>query len=239
MTRTTALFFALVIGYLAIGATAATPPRNVPARPAVLGQLITHMSRSRRIVALTFDACETHKPAGYDAKLIAILRATHTPATLMLCGSWMLTHPAATRDLGRDSLFEIGSHSYWHPHMTRLTRQQIIRELQDTQDEQIRLTARQGTLFRPPYGEYNPLLLQTAADMGLRTITWEVVSGDPDPHVTAKAMVREILRRTRPGSIIIMHMNGRGWHTDEALPSVIGGLRKKGYTFVKVSDGLE
>jgi peptidoglycan/xylan/chitin deacetylase (PgdA/CDA1 family) len=211
---------------------------HAPAQPTVSPILITHIDRTRRIVALTFDACETRKPAGYDAKIIGILESTHTPATLMLGGRWMETHPSQTEALGRNPLFEIGNHSYLHPHMTKISVRQMQTELLKTQDDQVKFIGRQGSLFRPPYGEYNPLLLQTAGRLGLHTITWEVVSGDPDPHVTAKDMIREILRRTRPGSIIIMHMNGRGWHTAEALPAVIAGLRKKGFTFVKVSDGL-
>jgi peptidoglycan/xylan/chitin deacetylase (PgdA/CDA1 family) len=35
-----------------------------------------------------------------------------------------------------------------------------------------------------------------------------------------------------------MHMNGRGWHTAEALPAVIQRLRDQGYTFVTVSQLL-
>jgi peptidoglycan/xylan/chitin deacetylase (PgdA/CDA1 family) len=39
----------------------------------------------------------------------------------------------------------------------------------------------------------------------------------------------------RGGSIIVMHVNTRGWHTAEALPEIIANLRKKGYSFVTVS----
>ena len=93
----------------------------------------------------------------------------------------------------------------------------------------------QGRIFRPPYGEYNPLLVSEAARMGLRTLTWEVVTGDPDRHVTAPDIVRTVLTRVRPGSVVIMHVNGRGWHTAEALPAVIRGLRARGYRLVTVS----
>jgi len=229
---------AIVIVTLLCAPSLATGVIHAPAQRPVSPILITHLDRGRRIVALTFDACQTRKPTGYDTKIIHILETTQTPATLMLCGRWMETHQAATEALGRNPLFEIGNHSYIHPHMTKISEARMEQELLKTQDDQVRYTGRQGRLFRPPYGEYNPLLLQTAARLGLRTMTWEVVSGDPDPHVIAHDMIREILRRTRPGSIIIMHMNGRGWHTAEALPFVISGLRKKGYTFVTVSDNI-
>ena len=31
----------------------------------------------------------------------------------------METHPAVTRSLAADPLFELGNHSYLHPHMTK------------------------------------------------------------------------------------------------------------------------
>ncbi|MBV9848411.1 MAG: polysaccharide deacetylase family protein [Armatimonadetes bacterium] len=231
----------MVAGLALLGCTAAVaaPVRHAPRLPPVAVRLITHGDRGRKQVALTFDACQTRKPAGYDARLIRILRATHTPATLMLGGRWMETHPAATRSLAADPLFELGNHSYLHPHMTRLTPAGMRAEMQETQDVMYRLTGKQGVLFRPPYGEYDPALISVAARLGLHTLTWEVVTGDPDPHVSAKDIVRAVLERTRPGSIVIMHMNGRGWHTAEALPTVIAALHRRGYRFVTVSQALE
>ena len=208
---------------------------HAPPLPPVAPLVITHGNRAMKVVALTFDACQTRKPSGYDAKIIGILRATHTPATLVLGGRWMETHPAATRSLAADSLFELGNHSYLHPHMTKITPAQMHQELQETQDVMYRLTGKQGLLFRPPYGEYNPILVREAARMGLKTLTWEVVTGDPDKNIKAPDIVRTVLTRARPGSVVIMHMNGRGWHTAEALPAVIKGLRKRGYRLVTVS----
>ena len=220
---------------LAARSVSAQIPVHAPPLPPVAPQVITHGGRAARVVALTFDACQTRKMSGYDARIIGILRATHTPATLVLGGRWMETHAAAARNLGADPLFEIGNHSYLHPHMTTLTPAAMRRELQETQDVQYRLMGHQGRIFRPPYGEYNPTLVSEAARMGLKTLTWEVVTGDPDPHVTAPDIVRTVLARARPGSVVIMHVNGRGWHTAEALPAIIRGLHKKGYRFVTVS----
>lgn len=214
----------------------AAPPVHAPPLAPVAARLITHgpVTGLRRI-ALTFDACQTRKLSGFDTRIVQILKRTRTPATFCLGGYWMETHPDATRALARDPLFELGNHSYLHPHMTRLNAAQMARELLRTQDIQYALTGHQGTWFRPPYGEYNPLLIQTAAHLGLRSLTWSIVSGDPDPHVTAPRMVQAVLARARPGAIVIMHVNGRGWHTAQALPRLIPALRARGYTFVTVS----
>lgn len=214
-----------------------SPP--APRLASVSPQIITHGARTHKWVVLSFDACETRKPAGYDAKIIDILTRTHTPATLFLGGHWMETHPAQARMLAANPLFEIGDHSYLHPHMTKISTAQMDDDLRKTQAVHQNLTGRQARLFRPPYGEYDASVIQEAARFGMKSVTWEVVTGDPDKHVTAPNIVRTVLARTKPGSIVIMHVNGRGWHTAEALPAVIAGLKKKGYSFARLSETLE
>ena len=63
-------------------------------------------------------------------------------------------------------------------------------------------------------------------------------TGDPTPAQSAQAIAREILRGTRPGSILIGHANGRGFNTAKALPLAIPKLKAQGYTFVTVSELL-
>src|SRR5262249_13605701 len=42
----------------------------------------------------------------------------------------------------------------------------------------------------------------------------------------------------QPGSIVLFHANGRGWHTDGALPGIIAALKARGYEFATVSELL-
>lgn len=239
LTGLAALSIFSVPALAAVPALLPRRPVHAPALPPVRPRLVTQGDpHGGKRIALTFDACQTARPAGFDRRIVQILRRTHTPATLCLGGRWMQTHPAATRDLGRDSLFELGNHSYLHPHMTKVSPARMRAEMQQTQDIMYTLTGHQGTLFRPPYGEYNAQVEQQAAFLGLRTLTWSLVTGDPDPHVTAPRIVRAVLARAHPGAIVIMHVNGRGWHTAQALPSLIAALRARGYTFVTVSQML-
>ena len=209
---------------------------EAPPLPPVVPTVIKQGSGRRRTIALTFDACWKEKPSRYDARIIRILRETHTPATLLLGGRWMEAFPAQTRALAHDPLFEVGNHSYSHPHMTRIPEADARTEIKRTQDVLFRIAGCQGTLFRPPYDEYDQKLVRITAGLGLKTLLWSIETGDPDPNTSADEIIREVMRRAKPGSIVIMHMNGRGWHSAEALPTLIRRLRSKGYTFVKVSD---
>jgi hypothetical protein len=102
--------------------------------------------------------------------------------------------------------------------------------------DSIRAVAAEPTLFRFPYGACNDATLKDVNDAGMMAIQWDVSTGDPDPHVSAKAIAEAMVGEAKPGSIIVAHANGRGWHTAEALPLAIPKLKAKGYKFVTVSE---
>ncbi|MBB6052366.1 polysaccharide deacetylase family protein [Armatimonas rosea] len=200
--------------------------------------LLRRLPTTENVVALTFDACQTLKPAGYAPEIIAILRRERVPATLFLGGRWMEWHADVTRSLARDPLFELATHSYLHPHFPKLTEKQMRADLEQALAVHQKLTGRKPKAFRPPYGEQNPLTVKVAESYGLATVLWDVETGDPDPKSSAKEILREVSRQTKPGSIVIQHMNGRGWHSPEALPEIVALLRRRGFRFVQISESL-
>jgi peptidoglycan/xylan/chitin deacetylase (PgdA/CDA1 family) len=187
-------------------------------------------------VALTFDLCQKPElPSWFDADIVEVLTRYNAPATFFLGGDWMRTHPEETVLLAANPLFELGNHSWSHPDLRELDEASIHQEIVRTQNMLYQLTGRQAHLFRLPAGQYNDLVLSTIAWNGLYTIQWDVDSGDPDPTIDAERMTRVVMERIHNGSIILMHANGRGWNTAEALPGMIESLREAGYTLVTVS----
>jgi peptidoglycan-N-acetylglucosamine deacetylase len=205
----------------------------------VAEQPVTHGSRERGVIALTFDACATGRSSRYDSAITRILVSHHVPATLFLCGAWMESHPAAVCSLAHNPLFELANHSFDHPHLRALDDAHLRRELARTQDVMQKLTGRSAKLFRPPYGEVDDRIVRVARAIGLTTVQFDLPSGDPDTSATAARLVEYVTRKARRGSIIVMHINGRGWHTAEALPRLIENIRKKGWEFVTVSNLLQ
>lgn len=207
----------------------------------------------RKLVALTFDLCEQPgEVAGYDGRIIDYLRANGVKATLFAGGKWMASHAERTRQLMADPLFEIANHSYAHRNLRLLTGTALSQEIEAPQ--RIYEAARDGlvgrqclppgrtvaprlTLFRFPYGACNPEAIRAVNDAGLVAIQWDLSTGDPSPGTSARAIAAAMLH-ARPGSIVISHANGRGFHTAEALPLAIPKLRAKGYEFVTVSELL-
>jgi peptidoglycan/xylan/chitin deacetylase (PgdA/CDA1 family) len=214
----------------------------------------------RKVVALTFDLCEAAGGiSGYDAGIVNYLRGEQVKATFFAGGKWLHSHPEKAMQLMADPLFEIGNHSWNHPHFQHLSANAMADQILRTQaqyevlwQELARRTRAQAIdlaemekiprvpqAFRFPYGACNAQALQLLARLGLVGIQWSIVTGDPDRHQYARRIASVVLNRIEPGAIIICHANGRGWWTADALPLFIPKLRALGYEFVTISELLQ
>jgi peptidoglycan/xylan/chitin deacetylase (PgdA/CDA1 family) len=231
-------------------------PNPVRAAAAVTGALAGVIRRvalpeGKKLLALTLDLCQTRSPiTGYDGAIVDCLRANRVPATFFAGGRWLKTHTVRAAQLAADPLFELGNHSWSHPDLHYASAEGVTKEIlvAEAALAETRRTAEaecgiyvdrpgQQRLFRFPYGSCSEQGLIAANGVGSVVIQWDVVSGDPD-GTPAAIIVRNVLSGVRPGSIVVMHANGRGTHTAEALATVIPKLAAEGYRFVTVADLL-
>lgn len=200
--------------------------------------IIEHGARKSHQIAITFDACPTTLPDEYDKKVIDVLLRKQTPATLFLSGRWVEKNPEKAKILADQPQFEIGNHTFWHPHLLEKDEERIERELKRTQAIIKKTTGRTPLYFRAPYGEVHERLAAIARKSGLVTIQYDIASGDPDAGLSPQRIIKRILQDAKGGSIIVFHMNRKGLYTAEVLPDIIDGLRKKGFTLVTVGELL-
>lgn len=201
--------------------------------------IIEHGPRNTKKIALTFDACPTGKADEYDERVIDILLQKQVPATLFMSGRWVEKNVEKAKFLAAQPQFEIANHTYYHPHLLEKQDDRIIREFKNSQAEIRKVTGKRPRYFRPPFGEVDEHVAELAKKAGLVTIQYDIASGDPDPGLSPKRIVRVLLRDAQGGSIIVFHMNRNGVHTAEFLPEIIDGLRKKGFTLVTVGELLK
>lgn len=213
-------------------------PKKAAAAGDTIPQVIYNGPRTEKRIAITFDACSFIHASKVDKKLVRILVDNRVPATLFLGGKWVLDQPQEARYLASIPFFELANHSFHHPHLTRMSPAAIRHELKAAQDAIESVTGVRPTYFRAPYGEYNNSLVRIAASLGLTTIQFDLASGDPDKHITAARLSHWVIHKAKEGSIIVMHINTHGWHTAEALPTIIKALRARGYRFVTISELL-
>jgi peptidoglycan-N-acetylglucosamine deacetylase len=210
----------------------------------------------KKLIALTFDLCETAgETAGYDGAIIDYVRAQRVKATYFAGGQWMVSHKERAGQLLSDPLFEIGTHGWVHRNTRLISGAELKRELLAPAVAYSVIRSELGraqcaaehasafstiperpTLYRFPFGACNAESMQAVADAGFIAIQWDVPTGDPSPNRSARAIADAMIRNARPGSIIVLHANGRGYHSAEALPIAIPALRAKGFEFVTISE---
>lgn len=208
---------------------ASTPGRAVLASGITRQLPIYSVQKDDKVVALTFDAAWGNEDTN---DLIDILDRYDIKATFFVVGQWVDKYPESVKALA-DAGHEVMNHSNTHPYMTKLSEEQIAEEINTCADKIENVTGVRPILFRPPYGDYSDLVVNTAKAVEHYTIQWDVDSLDWKES-GVQDIVDRVLSKAAPGSIILFHNAAK--YTPQALPTVIEGLIQQGYTFAPVSE---
>jgi peptidoglycan/xylan/chitin deacetylase (PgdA/CDA1 family) len=199
----------------AIGCTGAAPV------------LDTNGPRDRSVLALTFD----DGPSEYTPGFLDVLRKKHVHATFFEIGQEVAGREQTMRRILREG-DEIGNHTMHHATLPGHS------EIAEASAAIEGATHFKPCLFRPPGGASDAAVIATAAELGMRTITWDVDPADWTEPGSA-AVYDRVVGAAQPGSIILMHDGGGNRSgTLEALPRIIDTLRARGYRFATVSELL-
>jgi peptidoglycan-N-acetylglucosamine deacetylase len=196
------------------------------------GQLFERGPDARRAVALTFD--DGPHP-DLTPQVLEILRRYDARATFFCVGINALAYPelvARTVEEGH----QVGNHTWSHPFLPDLTRDQVLRQVDATNEALAKAAGGENTLVRPPYGARTPSVLGWLAKHGMVTALWDVDAGDwAAPGV--EAVTHNVLSRVRPGSVVLMHdAGGDRSQTVAALPRIVEKLLADGYELGTVDE---
>ncbi|HXG40058.1 MAG TPA: polysaccharide deacetylase family protein [Candidatus Limnocylindrales bacterium] len=221
-----------------VGLPSPPPPPSPPADRSSL--LVTHGPRTWPGVALTFDMGGRLDPA---LEIVDWLVAHEVRATIFPTGQMASTaegRAVMARVAAHPELFAIGNHSWDHPDFRDLDPAAIEDQLTRTEALVRELTGQSTKpFFRPPFGGQNGAVLAAVGRAGWAyTVMWDIDTIDWKPTSqggpTADDIVTRVLSRVRPGSIVLMHLGG--YHTLDALPAIVDGLRDKGLEPVTLAE---
>jgi peptidoglycan/xylan/chitin deacetylase (PgdA/CDA1 family) len=219
------------------------PTRWGEAVPRVVRRLPTN----DRVVALTLDACGGRTGSGYDAELIETLRRKRVPATLFINARWIEANPGKFRKLAADPLFEIANHGAEHRPLSVTGRSaygiagtasvaEVIDEVAVNQRLIKKLTGVAPAFFRSGTAYYDDVAVRIVSDLGLRVVNFNVL-GDAGATYSATQVAAAILS-SKPGSIVLAHMNRPDHGTAEGIHAALPELRNRGFRFVHLSEYL-
>ncbi len=187
------------------------------------------VSTQEKKVALTLNC------AWNDSDITSILetlKRQNCKVTFFMVGEWVKKFPEAAKKI-KEAGHEIASHSNTHPHVTQMTYEQNVQEIEESIKILQDTTGATVKLYRPPYGEYNDTVIQAANDKGLIPIQWSLDTLDYT-NLTGEQMWKRIEGKLSNGDIILMH-NGTT-HTADSLEMILQNVKNKGYEIVPVSD---
>lgn len=190
---------------------------------------IYSVEKEDKEIAISFDCAWG---VDYTDKLLKIMDEEGVRCTFFAVQFWVEKYPEYVRKI--DSFgHEIGTHSATHPYMSKLNKETMLKELNQSREAIEKITNKKVNVFRPPYGDYNNLLIDTCEELNLYPIQWDVDSLDWK-NISALEIKNRVLSRVKNGSIVLFHNNGL--HTSEALRDIIISLKKDGYRFKTIYD---
>ncbi len=185
---------------------------------------------NQKKIAISFDAAWGNEDT---EELISILDKYKVKATFFVVGSWVDKFPESVKQLS-DAGHDVQNHSNSHPHMPKLSVQQMTEELNTCNEKISAITGKKPTLFRAPYGDYNNTMLETVTKNDMYTIQWDVDSRDWKSDYTTDMIVRGVCDNAKSGSIVLFHNAAK--NTPKALPIILETLIAEGYQFELISD---
>ncbi|MBO5363646.1 MAG: polysaccharide deacetylase family protein [Clostridia bacterium] len=213
-------FFALHVFVGSYEQRAAAAERKLP---------IYSVETTEKKIAISFDCAWGVE---YTDRILTELDRHNVKCTFFAVEFWVEKYPEYAKKIVERG-HELGTHSKTHPYMSKLTKGQVRDELTSSMSAIEETAGVKPTLFRPPYGDYNNTLIETAIELGLYTIQWDVDSLDWK-NLSATELSLRVINGVKEGSIILCHNNGL--HTAEALPMIFSTLQNRGYEFVPIGD---
>ncbi|MGE5396274.1 MAG: polysaccharide deacetylase family protein [Chitinophagales bacterium] len=194
--------------------------------------IITHSYTKEKVVALTFDDGPDPR---FTPSILDTLNKYHVKATFFVVGEDALLYPDLVQRAVAEG-HEIENHTFTHPDLIKDTDLTINEEMLWCQEAIEHIVVRKPQYFRPPRKLFNANILKISDIYGYRTILWTVCLENHKAK-TPEAMVRRVVRKCQPGSIVLAHDGHLDRsNTVKAMPLLIEALQKKGYRFVTVDE---
>lgn len=186
-------------------------------------------------IAITFD--DGPHPRN-TPEILKILDKHGVKATFFVIGINAKNYPEAL-SMVIDAGHEIGNHTYSHQVLKSKTKEEIEKEIIETEKEISKNNDFSTTLIRPPCGFYDDSLVGLAENNEYKIVLWSIDTHDW-AHASVESIVSTITKNVKGGDIILFHdyISGEN-NTPTALQIIIPKLKNMGYEFVTVSELLQ
>ena len=186
-----------------------------------------------KVVELSFD--DGPNPV-WTPQVLSVLKAEGVHATFSLIGYEAQRYSAIARQELADG-DAVCDHTAHHNEHLDLAPPDVVAMEIDLGADMIRsATGADPTCYRPPANALSPLVIDTAHQRRMRVLGYSV---DPSDYrrPSAAILLRRVLTRVKPGSVILLHDGGGDRSQTVAMLKVlIDNLKAQGYRFTTIVD---
>lgn len=189
----------------------------------------------KKYISLTFDDGPCNQNDDVMSKMIDILEKHKVPASFFLIGNKITSENKKTIKRAFDMGCDIQNHSWTHPGMSKLSKEQILDEYNKCNDAIIEITGKKPEFFRPPYIDVNDLMhkiIPVPFICGFGVEDWV-------PQITAEERYKRMLEGAKDGLLYLLHVMEGNEATLQATDKIIPVLKEQNYEFVTVPKMFE
>lgn len=184
----------------------------------------------KKYVSLTFDDGPCNKEPDTMNDMLNILEKHNVVASFFLIGNKITEQNKKVIKRAFDMGCDIENHSWTHPDMTQLTKEELIEEYEKTDNAIIEITGVRPQFFRPPFVLINDLMF--------KTIPTPFICGhgceDWVDSVSVEERLERMLEKTQDGIMYLLHVMEGNTKTLEVVDKIIPMLKADDYEFVTV-----
>lgn len=187
----------------------------------VFPEIIFRVKQNTHAIYLTFD--DGPHPQS-TPQLLDFLEQHQVKASFFCTGTQVEEHPELFEKI-RNAQHQTGNHGYEHLHGKKLAPADFLKNAEKGKQ------FTKSQLFRPPYGEINREQYRSVKTDN-KVVLWTLMPGDFDTRETPKSMQQFLTKKTRPGSVVVLHDKPKTIDKLLAfLPDYIKIMREAGYRF--------
>jgi peptidoglycan/xylan/chitin deacetylase (PgdA/CDA1 family) len=200
--------------------------------PWLYPNLVWRIPTEKKELYLTFDDGPVPGPTDF---VLEVLAKHSIKATFFCIGDNVHKHPDVFKRV-LDQGHTIGNHTFNHLKGWSTSLEKYLENVKQCEAEfrTSNLEFRTSNLFRPPYGKITSSQISALNDY--RIVMWDVLTNDYDRAKSPEAVLKNSIRVTRPGSVIVFHDSIKAERNmSYALPRYIDHFLNLGYSFNKLS----
>ncbi len=197
------------------------------------GALTLDRISTEKVLYLTFDCGYEYE--NLTSTVLDVLKEKNVKATFFCTLDHIKNQTVLiTRMINEGHI--VGNHSTTHPSFAEISREQMAKEIEETENYLRQNFGYAAKYFRFPAGEYNESALELINSLGYMSVFWSVAYDDWNTeNVRGKDYAtQKVIERLHNGAVILLHSVSKD--NAEALGDIIDKAREMGYEFKNLDE---